>query len=59
MTDPLTVFGAAAGGLQLADLALRLSKELFTFFCDVKSANGHIKQLTSSTYLHLWQHHEG
>lgn len=39
MADPLTALGAVAGAAQLADLACRLSVELFGFFRALKDAS--------------------
>lgn len=36
MPDPAAAFGAAAGAVQLADVALRASREAYSFLCAVK-----------------------
>ena len=45
MPDPITTFGAAAGAVQLADVALRASREAYSFLCAVKDAKKDIRIL--------------
>lgn len=48
MADPLTAVGTAAGVVQLADVALRLSKELYGFFWDIKDSKQQFEQHVTS-----------
>jgi hypothetical protein len=45
MGDPLTAVGAAAGIVQLIDVALRLSRKAYGFLSEVKDAKGEIQDL--------------
>ncbi|KAF2489105.1 hypothetical protein BU16DRAFT_173027 [Lophium mytilinum] len=44
MADPLTAIGAAASVAQLADVALRLIKELYGFFWELKDSKEQVRQ---------------
>jgi len=46
MADPITAFGAAAGAVQVADAALRASREVYHFLCAVKDAKKDIQMLS-------------
>ncbi|KAF2248378.1 hypothetical protein BU26DRAFT_485985 [Trematosphaeria pertusa] len=45
MADPLTAFGAAAGAVQIADVALRASGEAYGFLAAVKDAGKDVQAL--------------
>ncbi|KAF2497506.1 hypothetical protein BU16DRAFT_456886 [Lophium mytilinum] len=45
MADPISIFGAAAGAVQIADTALRLSRKAYGFLCEVKDAKKDIVTL--------------
>lgn len=45
MADPITLFGAAAGALQLTDVVLRASREAYGLVTSVKDAGKDIEAL--------------
>jgi hypothetical protein len=45
MPDPITIFGAAASVVQIADVALRASAEAYSFLSAVKEARKDIRVL--------------
>ena len=45
MADPITLFGAAAGALQLSDVVLRASREAYGLLTSVKDASKDIEAL--------------
>jgi len=51
MADPITILGAASSAVQLADAALRLSREAYGFLCDIKDAKKDIVALRDSERL--------
>ena len=50
MPDPITSFGAAAGAVQLIDVALRTSREAYVFLAAVKNAKRDIQDLRNTLY---------
>ena len=50
MVDPITTLGAAASAVQLVDVALRASREAYSFLTAIKDAKKEIKNLRDSKY---------
>ena len=48
MVDPITAFGATASAVQLIDVALRASREAYSFLTAIKDAKKEIKNLRDS-----------
>lgn len=48
MPDPITSFGAAAGAVQIADVALRASREAYAFLIALKHAKRDIQDLKNA-----------
>ncbi|KAH7110567.1 hypothetical protein B0J11DRAFT_448209 [Dendryphion nanum] len=48
MPDPITSFGAAAGVVQIADVALRASREAYAFLIELKHAKRDIQDLKNA-----------
>ena len=48
MPDPFTAFGTAASAVQLADVALRVSREAYSFLAAIKDAKKDIQTLRNS-----------
>lgn len=51
MADPVTAFGAAAGAIQLADVALRASRDAYRFLSAIKKAEKDVQELRRSKCL--------
>lgn len=47
MAEPLIIFGRVASAVQLTDVALRVVRRLYNFFCDVKDAPKEAERLKS------------
>jgi hypothetical protein len=50
MADPITAFGAAAGAVQLADAALRATREAYTFCSALKHAGEQAQELRDGMF---------
>jgi len=48
MVDPITAFGATASAVQLIDVALRASREAYSFLAAIRDAKKEIKDLRDS-----------
>lgn len=48
MAGPVEVFGAAAGAVQVGDAALRLSRQIYVFLEELRSAREDIQRLRDS-----------
>ena len=52
MADPIAVFGAAAGAVQVGDAALRLSRQVYSFLGELRSAREDIGRLRDGKTSH-------